>query len=208
MTLRVGIAGSLALSREASVGLSTGPAVGHDRSMSNVTIDPVASPAAYQTEILSWLGDDDPAVVQAATVARLRELIAAAGDGLRIRPAPTEWSVLECLAHLVDSELVTSARVRWILAEDEPDIVGYDQDRWVDGLRHRDDDPADLIELFEALRGANLRLWASRSLAERARVGIHRERGPESYELTTRLQAGHDRFHIAQAERTLAAVTR
>jgi DinB superfamily len=176
--------------------------------MSDVTIDPVASPAAYQAELLSWLGDDDPAVAQAATVARLRELVTAAGDRLRIRPEPAEWSVLECIAHLADSELITSARVRWILAEDEPDIVGYDQDRWVDGLRHRDDDPADLIGLFEALRGANLRLWASRGPAERARLGIHRERGPESYELTTRLQAGHDRFHIAQAERTLAAVTR
>jgi hypothetical protein len=176
--------------------------------MSDVTIDPVASPAAYQAELLSWLGDDDPAAVQSGTLARLRELVAAAGDRLRTRPEPAEWSVLECIAHLTDSELVTSTRVRWILAEDEPDIFGYDQDRWVDGLRHRDDDPGDLIGLFEALRGANLRLWASRHPAELARVGIHRERGPESYELTTRLQAGHDRFHIAQAERTLAAVTR
>jgi hypothetical protein len=176
--------------------------------MSNAAIDPVATPTAYQAEILSWLGDDDPAVVQSATVARLRELVAAAGDRLRIRPEPTEWSVVECVAHLVDSELVTSARVRWILAEDEPDIVGYDQDRWVDGLRHADDDPDELIALFEALRTANLRLWATRSSAERARIGIHRERGPESYELTTRLQAGHDRFHIAQAERALAAVRR
>ena len=33
---------------------------------------------------------------------------------------------------------------------------------------------------------------------------MHRERGPESYELTTRLSAGHDRVHIAQARRTLA----
>jgi hypothetical protein len=176
--------------------------------MSNAAIDPVATPTAYQAEILSWLGDDDPAVVQSATVARLRELVAAAGDRLRIRPEPTEWSVVECVAHLVDSELVTSTRVRWILAEDEPDIVGYDQDRWVDGLRHRDDDPDELIALFEALRAANLRLWATRSSAERTRIGIHRERGPESYELTTRLQAGHDRFHIAQAERALAAVKR
>jgi DinB superfamily len=176
--------------------------------MSDVTIDPVASPAAYQAELLSRLGDEDPAVVQAGTIARLRELVAAAGDRLRVRPEPAEWSVLECIAHLTDSELVTSARVRWILAEDEPDIVGYDQDRWVDGLRHIEDDPADLIAVFETLRGANLRLWATRLPAERARLGIHRERGPESYELTTRLQAGHDLFHVSQAERTLAAVTR
>jgi hypothetical protein len=98
--------------------------------------------------------------------------------------------------------------MRWILAEDEPDIVGYDQDRWVDGLRHRDDDPHDLIALFEALRGANLRLWAATPAADRQRFGRHRERGPESYGLMVQLAAGHDRFHIAQAERALAAVRR
>jgi hypothetical protein len=35
---------------------------------------------------------------------------------------------------------------------------------------------------------------------------MHAERGPESYELTFRLIAGHDRFHLAQAERALDAV--
>ena len=39
-------------------------------------------------------------------------------------------------------------------------IVGYDQALWVAGLRHGDDDPARLIEMFEVLRRANLDLWA------------------------------------------------
>jgi len=157
-------------------------------------------------EILSWLGEDDTATVQAATVGRMRELVAAAGALLRDRPEPTEWSVIECVGHLVDSEIVSSARIRWILSEDEPELVGYDQALWVDALRHRDDDPDQLIELFETLRGANLRLLAATPIADHERFGRHRERGPESYGLIIRLAAGHDRFHIAQAERTLAAV--
>jgi hypothetical protein len=169
-------------------------------------VDPVRSPDAYRREILSWLGDDEPAAVQGATVARMRELVRLAGDRLRDRPEPLEWSVIECIGHLVDSEVIASARIRWILAEDEPDIVGYDQDRWVDGLGHREDDPADLISLFAALRDANLRLWASTPVAAHERFGRHRERGPESYGLIVRLGAGHDRFHLAQAERALAAV--
>ena len=174
--------------------------------MTDAPTDPVAAPDAYRREILSWLGDDDPAVVQGATVAAMRALVSAAGAHLRIRPQPTEWSVIECLGHLFDSEIITSARVRWIIAEDEPDIVGYDQDRWVDGLGHREDDPDGLIATFAALREANLRLWASRPSADRERFGVHRERGPESYELITRLQAGHDRFHLAQAERALVVI--
>ncbi len=176
--------------------------------VSTTPIDPVASPDAYRRELLSWLGEDDPAEVQQDTAQRVREIVRAAGDRLRVRPESREWSVIECVGHLVDSELVASARIRWILAEDEPDIVGYDQDRWVDGLHHRDDDPDDLISMFEALRDANLRLWAARAPADRERIGRHRERGPESYGLMVQLAAGHDRFHIAQAERALSAVSR
>jgi hypothetical protein len=169
-------------------------------------VSPVDAPEAYRRMLLDLLGEDDPAVVQAATVARLRAIVRDAGPLVAVRPAPGQWSVVECLGHLTDGELIVAARARWILAEDEPDIVGYDQDRWVDALRHGQDDPDDLITLFDALRTANLRLWAATPPADRARVGIHRERGPESYELITRLAAGHDRFHVAQAERALAAV--
>ncbi len=166
-------------------------------------VDPVTDPDAYRELLLGFLGDDDPAIVGAATTARLRSLVAGAGERLRVRPSPSEWSALECIGHMVDGELVVSGRIRWILAEDRPDIVGYDQDRWVDRLHGTDDDPASLIAQFEALRQANLRLWATMPAATRGRVGIHRERGPESYELTWRLLMGHDRFHLAQAERAL-----
>jgi hypothetical protein len=36
---------------------------------------------------------------------------------------------------------------------------------------------------------------------EKARVGLHEERGPESLDLSFRLVAGHDRFHLDQARR-------
>ena len=170
------------------------------------TFDPVSSPEAYRRSLLAALGDDDPAVAQAETAEAIRALIAAAGDRLRVRPAPGEWSVLECIGHIADAEVVVSARVRWILSEDEPDIVGYDQALWVAELRHNEDDPARLLATFEALRDANLDLWARRSVADRERVGRHRERGEESYDMTFRLSAGHDRIHLAQARRALEDV--
>jgi len=64
-------------------------------------------------------------------------------------------------------------------------------------------DPDELLALFEALRAANLALWSRSSEADRARIGVHEERGPESYELTFRLTAGHDRNHLTQARRAL-----
>jgi hypothetical protein len=168
--------------------------------------DPVTEAAAYQRYLSDLVGDDDPTQVQASTPTAWRALVEEAGSRVAERPEPGEWSVLECLGHATDAEIVYAARYRWIVAHEEPTLIGYDQDRWVDRLRHRDDDPEELLALFEALRRANLALWERSTEQERARAGMHTERGPESYELSFRLIAGHDRFHLDQARRALAAV--
>jgi hypothetical protein len=170
--------------------------------------DPVREAKAYQDHLLDALGEDDAATVQAATPGWVRDLVVRAGDDLRVPPEPGEWSVLECIGHVFDAEIVYAGRYRWILAHDEPELIGYDQDLWVSRLRHRDDEVEDLLGPFEALRAANIALWRRSTPDERARVGIHRERGAESFDLSFRLIAGHDRVHLQQAERALAAVRR
>jgi hypothetical protein len=170
------------------------------------TADPVAQPGEYQKLLLRYLGEDDPYEVQRATPDQAKALIADAGPDVRTRPAAAEWSVVELLGHMTDGEIVSTGRYRWILAHDTPAIAGYDQDLWADRLRHRDADPERLLSLFTALRTANLELWERTPVEERSRYGIHAERGAESYELTFRLIAGHDRFHLEQARRTLEQV--
>ena len=86
------------------------------------------------------------------------------------------------------------------------DLPGYDQDAFADALRHNELEAEELLTPFAALRAANVRLWGRATPEQRARVGLHRERGPESYELTFRMIAGHDRFHLNQARETLAAI--
>jgi hypothetical protein len=174
--------------------------------MSTNTVDPVATPSAYRSLLLGKLGHRDPAEVQAETPARVRALVRDAGPLLRERPDPNEWSVLELIGHIADAELVVGARYRWILAHDRPEIAPYDQDLWATRLRHNEAEADELIAPFEALRAANLALWRRIPVEERARYGIHAERGPESYELTFKLLAGHDLFHVEQARDTLEAV--
>ena len=170
-------------------------------------VDPIAQLNEYQQLLLRHLGDDDPAEVQSGTLAEARRLFAAAGPALRTRPEPREWSVFECIAHIADAEIVYSGRYRWILAHDKPDIPGYDQDLWIDTLHAVGEDSVDeLFAVFEPLRAANIALWHRTPVDQRARYGMHSERGPESYELSFKLIAGHDRFHLDQAQRTLEQV--
>jgi len=166
--------------------------------------DPVSEPNAYQDYLIGLVGDNDPAQVQADTLGLVRDLAARAGAAAASRPEDGEWSVLECIAHILDAELVAAARYRWILAQDEPALIGYDQDLWVDRLHAPVENADELLALFEPLRHANLALWARTPVGDRDRFGVHAERGPESYGLLFTMIAGHDRFHLAQAERALA----
>ncbi len=174
--------------------------------MSMASPDPVTAPSEYQRLMLSLVGEDDPASVQEETPGAVTAMIATAAADLRRRPAESEWSVLELVGHLADAELVMAARYRWVLAHEEPPIAAYDQDRWVDRLRHNEDDPRDLLAVFEPLRRANLALWRRTPGPARQRVGLHSERGRESLDLMFRMIAGHDRFHLAQMDRTLRAI--
>ena len=171
-----------------------------------ISRDALAAGRAYQEQLLALLGKDDPARVMELTEPLLRTVLSDAASDLRKRPAPAEWSVLELLGHLVDAETVMSGRFRWTVSQDEPPLLGYDQDRWVARLRHNDDQPDDLLAVFSALRAANLRLWRRSSAGDRERVAMHAERGPESYDLMFRMLAGHDRFHLNQMRETLRQV--
>lgn len=170
--------------------------------------DPITDALAYQRMLLGAIGDDDPAEVQSHGPADARALVEEAGADLRKRPAPRGWSVLLCLAHIADGELVMSGRYRWVLAHERPELVGYDQDLWVDKLHPDTDDPETLPAQYALLRAGNVELWRRSNAADRARVGFHRERGEESYDLMFRMLAGHDRVHLAQARRALEAVRR
>ena len=163
----------------------------------------LAAGRAYQERLLSLLGQDDPAEVAQATPPAVQSLVREAGSDLHRRPAPGEWSVLELVGHLVDAEIVVSGRYRWTISQDQPPLLGYDQDLWVARLRHNEARPEELLAVFSALRAANLRLWRGSTAEDRDRVAIHAERGPESYGLMFRMLAGHDRFHLNQMRETL-----
>jgi len=171
--------------------------------MAKTSPDPVTEGRAYQRQLPTLLGNDDPAAVQQSTEAALRSVLKDAGSDLRRRPAPGEWSVVELLGHFADAEIVLAGRYRWAISQDQPPILGYDQDQWVARLHHNDDQPDELLTVFTGLRAANLRLWGRTSADDRRRVAMHAERGPESYELMFRMIAGHDRFHLNQMRQTL-----
>ena len=48
-----------------------------------------------------------------------------------------------------------AGRYRFVLAHDEPELLPYDQDLWVDGLHRDDEDPEELLRIFEPVRASD-----------------------------------------------------
>ncbi|MGH9748229.1 MAG: DinB family protein [Candidatus Acidiferrales bacterium] len=119
------------------------------------------------------------------------------------RPAPGKWSVGEIIAHLADDELVGAYRLRKILEEPGGAIEAFDQDKWAETGKYAKRDPKTSLELFRALRKANLALLKLSDAAQWKLYGIHAERGIESIEKITEHFACHDLNHLYQIERIL-----
>src|SRR5262245_25301736 len=161
----------------------------------------------YTTAIVGLLGDRDPLDVLRATPERLRHAIAGLSvDQLSALEAPGKWSIGQVVRHLADCEIVWGWRIRLVLAQDRPPITGFDQDAWADRLHYSTAPVDEALEEFAALRRTHVRLMSSTTDADRARVGVHAERGEESVAHMMKMNAGHDLLHLRQIDR-IRAVT-
>jgi hypothetical protein len=143
--------------------------------------------------------------VMAATPQRLRELTAGlTGPQLQEHPAPGKWSIHEIIAHLADTELMFSARCRFILYEVNKPLIGFDQDAMMAGWRREQEPFEDTMERFRVMRQAQLRMFRAASSADLERTAPHDEYGPESASEYAFKAAGHDLHHLEQIARLCA----
>ncbi len=169
--------------------------------------------AAYVKALLDLLGTRDPLDVMEELEGAVREMVAGVTEAkLRVAEAPGKWSLLQVVGHLVDTEIVYGYRVRLVLAEDEPRVPGYDQDRWAGAWERRaaagTAPMEELLGDLGTLRRMNLRLYRGLEAADMERWGEHAERGAESVQKMLRLLAAHDLVHRRQLARIGRVVLR
>lgn len=163
--------------------------------------------AAYAAALAGLVGERDPLAILAELPTALDRLVAGLSDAELRRPeAPGKWSALDVLEHLADQETVDAFRFRTVVAEDEPPLQGYDQDRWAARLHYGAGGAEVVLAELAALRGRTLRLLRALDPAELTRVGHHVERGPESVAHIMLLKAGHDLVHRRQLARIRVAL--
>jgi hypothetical protein len=123
---------------------------------------------------------------------------------LHWRPAPGEWSAHEVVHHCADSESNAHLRLRYLLAEKDPLIVGYDQAEWARALEYARRPLAPALATVVAVRANTVPLL--RALPETAwgRSGRHTEMGAYTVEGWLGLYAEHLEIHARQIEANVA----
>lgn len=150
----------------------------------------------------------EPAVALERLKSTPRELVALLGtakpDVLRREPSEGEWSPATVMAHLADSELVYSVRIRMAVTADRPYLAAFDEDAWVRRFAELETDTKESLGRWRALREANLRVLDSLEPGEWKLTGLHAERGELSVAQIADLIVNHDRNHLAQLRSALA----
>jgi DinB family protein len=163
---------------------------------------------AYTAALLELLGDRDPLDVLRTTPAAISVVVSGlVPSQIETPERPGKWSIRDVVQHLGDAEMVVGVRLRMVLAQDRPPLIGYDQDAWVDRLRYREVPLADALEQFTLIRRVNLRLWAGLTHADLGRAGVHNERGEETLGFMRNIHAGHDLAHLRQLSRISSTVS-
>ena len=141
---------------------------------------------------------DGPALLRQA----LAEVPTAA---MKWRPGPGKWSAHEVIIHCADSETNSHMRIRYLVAEPEPLIVGYDQDAWARIFDYHSL-PLDLaLTTIDAVRANTVPLLRRLTDADWQKKGRHTESGSYNGDRWLEVYADHLEVHARQLRRNVAA---
>jgi hypothetical protein len=142
----------------------------------------------------------------AAGPARLRAAIAAVpADALTWRPAPREWSAHEVAVHCADSETQAASRIRFLAAEPDPLVLGYDEANWADAFDYHAHPLELALATVDAVRANTVALLQRLPDEAWTRVGRHSQSGRYTSEDWLRIYAAHLEEHSRQIEANVAA---
>jgi len=115
-------------------------------------------------------------------------------------PAAGEWSALECLQHILDTENIFTARLKYFLAGQ--DFPAFNPDK--EGTRLSSaPSPLEMTAHFTRIRKDSLASLAALTPDDLKRRACHAELGMVSLDEMVHEWAAHDLNHTVQAERAV-----
>jgi uncharacterized damage-inducible protein DinB len=99
---------------------------------------------------------------------------------LKAAPIAGKWSTQQVVIHLADAEAAFADRIKRIIAQDEPQLLAWDENRFVQRLHYEAQSVEDAVELIALTRRQVTRVLRAAGDTELARSGVHSERGRQT----------------------------
>lgn len=121
------------------------------------------------------------------------------------RPGKDRWSAHEVVLHAADSETNGAMRLRYVLAEKDPVIQGYDEAEWARRFDYHELPVEPALDAVAAVRSNTFALLTRLTDDDWKKTAKHSDSGPYAAESWLRVYAEHLEKHCGQIERNLAA---
>ncbi len=112
------------------------------------------------------------------------------------RPVAGKWSTLEVAAHLADFDPILAMRMKSIIAEDKPQLLAADENRFAAALAYHDRDLEEELAIIEHTRSQMARILRKQPEEALQRVGVHNRLGPLTLERFLTMAANHITHHV------------
>jgi uncharacterized damage-inducible protein DinB len=114
---------------------------------------------------------------------KMRQAVAGMSrEQLVARPVAGKWSTLEVVAHLVDFEPIYADRMKRVIAFENPQLLGADENLFAAALAYQQRDLQEELAVFDATRLQMARILRALPDSALQRSGVHNERGPMTLE--------------------------
>jgi hypothetical protein len=132
-----------------------------------------------------------------AGVRTIRQAVAGmTREQLMARPVAGKWSTLEVVCHLADFDPILADRMKRVIAEERPTLLGADENRFAAALAYHDRDLDEELTIIERTRTQMARILRKLPAEALNRVGIHNERGPRTLEQLLTTATNHIPHHV------------
>jgi hypothetical protein len=106
-----------------------------------------------------------------------RAIMGLSAAELNAFPVPGTWSIQQIILHLMDSDLIASDRMKRVIAEESPSLVGYNETAFSRKLFYDQTDAAMACEVFRLNRLLTAAILKRLPDAAFTRTGNHSEHG-------------------------------
>src|SRR6516165_3003924 len=127
----------------------------------------------------------------------LRQAVAGMSrEQITSRPVPGKWSTLEVVCHLADFDPIYADRMKRVIAEDKPTLIGADEKRFAAALHYHERDVEEELAIIDNTRRQLARILAKLPADALNRIGVHNERGPRTLEQLLTGAIDHIPHHV------------